>query len=312
MKVLLSGVSSFTGYWFAKDLVDRGHDVTGVLTRQLSDYEGNRAARLQKLSNGCRLVEGVKFGDDRFLKLLNEKKFDIYCHHAAYMESYRSTGYDFVCAIQNDGGMLNVIRRLKECGAKGIVYTGSVFEPGEGIGSDQVRAFSPYGVTKAALFSYFKYFCHREQLKIGKFVIPNPFGAFEEPKFTTYLIKNWHSHTTPTVKTPDYVRDNIHVDLLARIYSKFCERLNTYECEEVKINPSQYIETQGQFAVRFATEMSKRLGRDCPLKFGKQVEFTEPMIRVNCDPALRLAPEWIEAEAWDSLARFYVEHAGPY
>ena len=63
-------------------------------------------------------------------------------------------------------------------------------------------------------FQFFRYYCHEAGLALGKFVIPNPFRPFEEPRFTAYLMRNWREGKPAEVKTPDYLRDNIHVDLL--------------------------------------------------------------------------------------------------
>jgi hypothetical protein len=47
-------------------------------------------------------------------------------------------------------------------------------------------------------------------------VIANPFGPLEEPRFCAYLVKTWAAGQVPEVRTPLYVRDNIHVSLLAK------------------------------------------------------------------------------------------------
>ena len=71
MKILFTGGSSFTGYWFIKELAAAGHEVVAVFRR--SDYTDEprrtRVALLQKL---CRPVHDVAFGDDRFVDLVNE------------------------------------------------------------------------------------------------------------------------------------------------------------------------------------------------------------------------------------------------
>lgn len=308
MKILLSGISSFTGYWFAKQLTEEGHVVTGILTNKISAYQGIRALRLKNLQGHVQFSENTPFGGEKFQKLASKGCFDLYGHHSAFMDSYRSLDYDFVKAIQNDRSILAALRSLKEGGTQAVIFTGSIFEPGEGAGSDNLRGFSPYGVTKSVIFQYFKFFCQNVGLKIGKFVIPNPFGPFEEQKFTSYLMKCWHENITPTVKTPDYIRDNIHVSLLAKVYALFCIQVLTKNCSEQKINPSQYIESQGRFADRFRLEISKRIGWSCPITISKQSEFLEPLIRVNTDSAMSLIPDWNDDFAWDLLTDFYLKY----
>ena len=104
-------------------------------------------------------------------------------------------------------------------------------------------------------------------------MIPNPFGPYEEPRFTAYLIRCWRSGETPSVRTPDYVRDNIHVTLLAAAYRRFVEGLPAKPAI-TKYGPSGYVESQGAFAQRFAREMQPRLGFPCPVEIAVQTEFS--------------------------------------
>jgi hypothetical protein len=135
-----------------------------------------------------------------------------------------------------------------------------------------------------------------------KFVIPNPFGPYEEPRFTHYLIKSWFAGAKPQVNTPSYVRDNIHVSLLARVYAQF---VATMADGISRINPSGYIESQGSFAHHLASEMRGRLGLRCELELKEQSDFSEPYIRINTDVADGKALNWNEKSAWDECADYY-------
>src|SRR6185436_4524078 len=107
---------------------------------------------------------------------------------------------------------------------------------------------------------------------LGKFVIPNPFGPYEEPRFCNYLMQSWFKGEVPTVRTPLYVRDNIPVDLMAAAYAEFTAQLPSRH-GVTKLNPSFYVESQGAFAARFASEMESRLGLPCPVALLEQREF---------------------------------------
>ena len=102
-----------------------------------------------------------------------------------------------------------------------MLLSGSVFEGGEGAGSQGLPDFSPYGLSKSLTAQMFRYYCGTSGLSLGKFVIPNPFGPYEEPRYTAYLMKNWLAGGTPSCSSPAYVRDNIHVSLLAKAYARF-------------------------------------------------------------------------------------------
>jgi nucleoside-diphosphate-sugar epimerase len=148
----------------------------------------------------------------------------------------------------------------------------------------------------------FRYYAQSRQIDLGKFVIPNPFGPYEEPRFTHYLIKNWFAGVKPSVSTPTYVRDNIHVSLLAKIYLNFVETLAT---GITRINPSGYTESQGAFALRVASEMRKRLGLKCEVIIQEQTDFSEPRIRINTNVVDVSALSWSEEAAWNEFAAYY-------
>jgi nucleoside-diphosphate-sugar epimerase len=184
-----------------------------------------------------------------------------------------------------------------------VLLTGSVFEGGEGAGSQGLPDFSPYGLSKALTARMFHYYCDRAGIGLGKFVIPNPFGPYEDPRFTAYLMKTWLAGGTPACSSPDYVRDNIHVSLLAKAYARFAAELPA--AGFARANPSGYAESQGAFALRLAQEMRPRLELPCPVDLKKQVDFPEPRVRINTDLPDADALSWDESAAWDDMARYY-------
>ncbi|MDR3458572.1 MAG: NAD(P)-dependent oxidoreductase [Verrucomicrobiae bacterium] len=300
MKILLTGASSFTGFWFVKALAAAGHEVVCPLTGESDRYTDVRRQRVEILKPLCRLVPNAPFGSEAFLKLAGAEKFDRLCQHAAEVANYKSADFDAVRALQNNSLNLRGVLPALQCP---VVLTGSVFENDEGIGAAPRAAFSPYGLSKGLTFQVFRFYCHAAGVPLGKFVIPNPFGPFEEPRFTAFLMRNWKAGQPVEVKTPDYVRDNIHVDLLALAYAAFV----TAPAREPlrSINPSGYAEKQGAFAQRVAREVKARTGWACALKLAQQADFSEPLDRVNSEPATKLFPGWNEKSAWDDLTRFY-------
>jgi nucleoside-diphosphate-sugar epimerase len=305
MKILFTGASSFTGYWFVKSLAQAGHDLVCTLTGPIDDYKDIRRQRIEQLKPLCRLVPNAAFGTDAFLKIIREDgPWGLLCHHGAHVTDYKNPEFDAVRALQVT--TLNLRAILSTPGViGGVVLTGSVFENDEGAGNEPLRAFSPYGLSKGLTWQMFRFHCGQSQLPLGKFVIPNPFGPFEEPRFTAYLMRNWAEGKTAEVKTPAYLRDNIHVDLLAATYSQFATRVATAKDALMKINPSGYIEKQGEFANRVAREVKSRLGWACELKLARQEDFSEPLERVNTDAVAPMFPAWKESSAWDDFAGFY-------
>lgn len=306
MKILFTGASSFTGFWFVKALAAAGHEVVCPLTRDWENYTGTRGRRVALLKPVCRFVPQAPFGSKNFLKLSGSEPFDQLCHHAADVTNYKSPDFDAQSALRNNAHNLPIVlATLRERGLKSVVLTGTYFEAGEGAGSQPLRTFSPYSLSKTLTFDAFLAECCKAGVPLGKFVIPNPFGPLEEPRFTAFLMKNWRAGLSSEVKTPDYVRDNIHVDLLAATYAKFVESATTSKAPLLKINPSGYVESQGEFAQRVARAVRARLGWACELKLAKQEDFSEPLQRSNTETADQLAPDWNESKAWDAFAEFY-------
>ena len=309
MKILFTGASSFTGYWFVRELAAAGHEVVATFRLRPDSYPDElRRKRVAGLVGLCRPVVGCAFGDEAFVEMIGSNgPWDMLCHHAADVTNYKSPDFDVGAALANNTRSLpRVLDRLTAAGCHRVVLTGSFFEQDEGCGSEGLPAFSPYGLSKGLTAQVFRYWCRLRGLRLGKFVIPNPFGPFEEPRFTTYLVRHWKQGKTPSVNTPAYVRDNIHVSLLAKAYVRFAERLAREPGFE-RLGPSQYVESQGAFARRLADEMQRRLGIPCPLELKRQTEFAEPRVRLNTDLLDCVALEWDEARAWDELAAYYQE-----
>jgi nucleoside-diphosphate-sugar epimerase len=306
MKILFTGASSFTGFWFARELSAAGHDVTATFRRPAAEYADlPRRQRVALLGQVCRPVHDCSFGDPSFLALINEGNWNVLCHHAADVTDYKSPSFDAVAAVQNNThNLFAVLESLKSIGCNKVLLTGTVFEGGEGAGSQGLPDFSPYGFSKALTARVFQYYCSRAGLSLGKFVIPNPFGPYEEPRFTAYLMKNWLAGATAACSSPSYVRDNIHVSLLAKVYARFVEDL-TDKPGFTRINPSGYVESQGAFTLRMAEEMRRRLKLPCLVELKKQSEFPEPWVRINTDSPNVEALNWHESTAWDELATYY-------
>lgn len=294
MKIVFTGSSSFTGFWFIRQLVEAGHEV--VATFRGKNYEGVRGRRVDLIKKLCPTLFESPFGSDSFLDLIQSQPFELLCHHAAEVSDYKCLHFDVVKALQSNVYRLPTVLDLLKPTCVKVVLTGSLFEQHEGIGSHPQRAFSPYGLSKGLTAEYFTYYCQRIGIFLGKFVIPNPFGPYEDPRLTTFLVRSWAKKESPVIKTPDYIRDNIPVAVLAKAYLDFVEK------SEAKRSPSGYVESQGAFIQRFAQAMRPRLNLPCQIEWDKQKSFPEPRMRINSDP---VDFDWSEQKQWDDLAIYY-------
>lgn len=302
MRIIFTGASSFTGYWFVNSLVESGHEVFAVLRNNYNEYTGIKKKRLSLLKNRVSLIEKTEFGsEDFFYKIKEMGNVDLFCHHAAEVADYKNPNFNFIRALElNTKNIISLLQTLNQIYCQRVILTGSVFEQNEGVGSCN-QAFSPYGLSKGLTFQVFEHFSAKFSISLSKFVIPNPFGPYEEPRFTNYLAKSWSEGKVPEINTPDYIRDNIPVDLMAKVYLHLCKH-----SEINKINPSGYIESQGVFAQRFAKEFSVRSNKEFLIKIKKQTEYSEPIIRINTFPSIQNV-DWNECSFWDQLYAYYKE-----
>ncbi|WP_059359689.1 NAD-dependent epimerase/dehydratase family protein [Parachlamydia acanthamoebae] len=311
MRILFTGASSFSGMWMVKQLADQGHQVTAIFKRSHTDYSGTRGQRVQAILPFVQAIFNCSFGSQRFLELTaNKGPWDLFCHHAADVQNYKSPEFDVGIAVANNVSHLKqVLEALLMQQCKKVVLTGTVFEQNEGDGTYPLKAFSPYGLSKGLTSEIFRFYTEKLDMKLGKFVIPNPFGPYEEPRFTAYLVQKWFKKEVAAVSHPSYVRDNIHVALLAKAYVHFIENLKDEPGFE-KLNPSGYVESQGSFTKRFSSELRPRLDLSCEFELHTQTDYSEPKERYNTDPLRYL--EWDEQKAWDELAVFYQQTYGSY
>src|SRR5579871_3493392 len=159
MKILFTGASSFTGYWFVKELAAAGHDVTATFRQPAAEYTDVRKNRVAALDGVCKPVYGASFGSDQFVTLVREGKFDVLCHHAADVTNYKSPDFNAVEALAaNTKNLSQTLAAFKESGGRKLILTGSVFENDEGAGSEGLNAFSPYGLSKALTYQTVRYY----------------------------------------------------------------------------------------------------------------------------------------------------------
>ena len=176
MKILFTGASSFTGTHFVRALAAAGHGITATFQQPLENYdEPLRQARVQLVAAVAQPVVGCRFGDPAFLDLIRQGGFDVLAHHAADVTNYKSPDFDTVAAVQNNTHNLpTILQAFQEAGGQKVLLSGSVFEGGEGSGSQGLPDFSPYGLSKALTARVFQFYCDRQGLQPGQVRHPEP------------------------------------------------------------------------------------------------------------------------------------------
>jgi nucleoside-diphosphate-sugar epimerase len=304
-RVLLTGASSFTGMWIAEALASAGFEVLAPLLRPLTDYDAERRARIARLEKVAEVIFACPFGSEPFLELVSARReIAALAHHAADVTGYRDPGFDAAAAVaRNLAGAPHTLDLLASCGSQVVLVTGTVFEAGEGGSPDAPLAVTPYGLSKTLSNIAFQHYAAWSGLRFGRFVIPSPYGVYEQQRsFPAYLFRSWFAGETPVVRTPLYLRDHLPAPLLARAYAEQLAGLLAGSAPDVA-RPSGWVASQGDFAAKVAAESARRLGRDCPLVLAEQTEFPEPPRRVNRDPAPHEG--WDEQGFWDEYVGWY-------
>lgn len=304
--VLLTGASSFTGFWIARALAEAGWRVVAPLRRALGDYAGLRAQRVAALAGVAEIAPQAPVESAAFLDLVAAARADLFAHHAADIPGYRRPDYDVEAGVaRNLRGVPEAIAAFAAAGGRAMLATGTYFERGEGGGGE---AASPYGLSKARTNDAQGELAAAAGLAFGKFVIPAPFGPWEEGRLVWSLFQAWTEGRAAEIRTPDYVRDHVPAPRLALAYVAAANRMLEARAPAA-FRPSGHVERIGDFAERVAGEVRSRTGMACALIQHEQRAFPEPLRRANSEPCLA------ESDApafWDAYVDYYrrVQAAG--
>jgi nucleoside-diphosphate-sugar epimerase len=301
--VVLTGISSFTGAWFAHELVSRGARIVGVLTRPLHAYEELQAQRLAWLAERVTLIEEAPIGSLELEEALSKlARIDAIGWHHAVVGDYRSPDFPVGHAIDSSlTGVARLAAIAADRGCRAAVITHSVFESGQGLPPDG-GAIGLYGVAKRAVSEGLTLRMDAVGIVCSHFTICNPVGPLESARLTGYLVRQWLAGGIPVLKAPHWVRDNIPSDLLALAYADALE--GALEGTSRSTVPSWRPMKNLEWAQLVSSEFGDRLGVATPLAVSDNLDDSEPILRTGVDTICAPA-KWSEPAFWDSYANFY-------
>ena len=147
-----------------------------------------------------------------------------------------------------------------------------------------------------------EHLCWEKKIEFGREVISNPFGPLQDKKIAHFLAKSFMEKQLFEVKTPDYIRDFIHVRHLALAIAKWSIHF--------LVNPNRDFGSSRvcwqcfEFANLFYNEFSKRLGYTCKTS-PCQMKFEEPVELTNKTSITNIIDNYDTNSCWDELIKYY-------
>ena len=230
----------------------------------------------------CRPVHGCSFGDERFLALIAEGGWDLLCHHAADVTNYKSPDFDTIAALGNNTHNLPaVLEALRAAGCRRLLLSGSVFEGGEGAGSQGLPDFSPYGLSKALTAQVFGTTVPAPALASASSSSPTRSAPMRSRGLPPISSRTGWPAPRPTAPAPP---------TSGTISTCHCWRKPTPGSPggpDHRLCPDQSQRVRrepGCVHTPPGPGDAPRLGFPCPVELKKQVDFPEPRVRINTDP----------------------------
>jgi hypothetical protein len=226
VNIIFTGVTSFTGFWFA-NIISQNHNVICPIQKKRKDYTGIKLERLNNLSDKITLVEDAEFGNSKFNYEVSGN-VDILCFHHGHVDQYYDNQkFDFAKAIDESSKFFfNFTKVLKKSSIKKIIYTRSIAEPE--FRQVQNQWAINYGHYKQDLLNKIKD-SFSPLVPIYEYVIPNPIGAFNNQRLIESFYVAVQRNISFYLSDPNSVRDNIPIDLLSRDYHLFLSQDSNFK-----------------------------------------------------------------------------------
>ena len=297
MKILMTGVTCFSGYWFARQLILDGNEL--ICFRAKSNKDSiDLNVWLEKL-NTEELPFRVQTVDSKFL---DRENIDLLLLHGSSMRNRRSRNFDVDSAVKETVVISEFIQQ--HFNVKCVVHTGTFSERDEGVGESPRIAFNPYSESKSRIYeAHCDLFSDQPLLK---YVMPNPFGIFQKDNMFSYLESKWRENLQPSIANPYYIRDYVPIDLLSQNYANVVCKFAKGEFNEKKYSPSFYAMTNKEVVSLYAQKVYENTKIQYTFSTNEQLNFEEPRVRVNLNVATEYAVEWSEVNFWKNLTNKFL------
>ena len=225
MKLLLTGVSSFTGYHLAKKLC-LNYNVIGIISKNRKKYKSNRLKRLVDLEKKIKIIECDLNKSTEFIKILKRvKPVIIYINHAYTVKNINDFNLNEALTV-NLLGLREIFDYCSKNNCK-VLHTGTNQEYGNKdnlINEKTIKNPSTeYGFSKKIQSEFLKFFSEKYMVKCTSFKLFNLYGLLdEEHKLIQMITDSIYNQKKIKLNTSgnDYL-DFLHVNEFTNIVSDY-------------------------------------------------------------------------------------------
>jgi UDP-glucuronate 4-epimerase len=124
-RILVTGAAGFIGFWTAKALAEKGHDVVGIDNFNSYYDPALKRARAELLKGVCPVLEADVSDREAMGRIFDAQKLDKVCHLAAQAGVRYSLENPFAYESANSLGTLNLLEACRRKGVPTFVYASS-------------------------------------------------------------------------------------------------------------------------------------------------------------------------------------------
>lgn len=232
--IFLTASSSFTGFNFAQEISQKKKLIC-FLSKKKNQYLGIRLKRINflKRNKNIIIVYDCPFGSLKMINIMKKYSNIIFCFHHAHTLNYKNDSlYEMHKGYASDLNNIDHFFLQLKKNIKKLILTSSIFEKRF---TGKENDFSKYALNKSLTYETIKFFCTTNKIKFINFVISNPFGPFEDTRFTNYILNCWLNNKSAIINHPNLIRENIYISDLKISYNKVVTS-NKLKMNEIIIN----------------------------------------------------------------------------
>ena len=223
MKILFTGSSSFTGYYFLNELNKNKIECHAIFTKKKKyyKYEYQKKILNHKLTHVNPKTD-IKFGSKKYVNIIKNKKINTLCFHHFIVGNL-----DFNYNLNKNLNLLlkdidNVLYNLSINKSPLLIYTSSIYQKISLLDeyrSDRARI--NYGFAKIIISNVLKYLCKKYKIKFIDFELQNPIGLYEKKtSLPSYLASVFFSKNKIELDNPERLFKFQFIEKIAKDYCK--------------------------------------------------------------------------------------------